>query len=246
MAFMDRFAKYPITVMVFSKYGNTLEPTNDRGRYVKQRVQTADGFIENNYLHLKKEDVKIPLPNTQFYQSLLNKRRLFLLKLDRWTYYPMNFDADKITIYTPVYKMDEQGIPLKDENDQMILEGYTHKQIFDSRIVLDNGQVVQAPNLIAHKTYDKEHWLSNEIETAQRLYRSKDFWERYGNIISLAVVGILMMLFLYVGASNFTKMIETEGKNAEVIAQNLAQVATRCGMPGTTSPGTAGTPPPNP
>jgi hypothetical protein len=224
------FFKFPIHVVIFKRYGNVLKPVFDKGRYERKRIRTEDGIIESNYLILKKEKVKIPAPPISFYYDIENTRYLYLLQIDRYTYYPLSFEAGKIRVNVPSYLTDKKGNILKDEkgNPKII---YVEKVLFDSDIILENGRVIPLPNLIAHKTYDKEHWLSSEIEAAYRLYKSKGFWEKYGNFVTLAVVGILLVMFFYVGVSRYAELTKTlvdglkeVSQSMNIVADKLAQV----------------------
>lgn len=215
---------FPIKVLIFKKYGNVLKPVFDRGRYERQRIKTADGFIENNYLILKREKVKIPAPEIQYYYDIDGVRWLYLLQIDRWTFYPLSFNAGKMIAYLPIYETDKNGNPIKDENGKPKIK-FVPKVLFDSTIALEDGRIVELPNPIAHKTYDKEHWLSNEIETAQRLYRSKSFWEKYGNFVTLAVVGILLVMFFYIGVSRYAELTKTVTDGLKDVSNAMVQVA---------------------
>jgi hypothetical protein len=216
--------KFPIRVIIFKKYGNVLKPVMDRGRYERKRIKTQDGVIENNYLVLKNEKVKIPAPPLNFYYDIDDARYIYLLQVDRFTYYPISFDGDKIIVKAKVYLRDENGNIIKDEKGNPKFE-YVEVPLFNSRIVLDNGNVVEIPAMITHKTYDKEHWLSNEIETAFRLYRSKSFLERYGSYIILGVVGILMVMFLYVGVGKYAELTKTLVDGLKEVSQSMNVVA---------------------
>lgn len=231
------FGKFPIKVIIFKRYGNVLRLTFDRGRYERKRIKTQDGIIENNYLVLKGEKVKIPAPPLSFYYDIENTRYLYLLQVDRYTYYPISFEGGKLTVKVPSYLTDEKGNVVKDEqgNPKIVL---VEKPLFDSNIILENGEVVELPNMIAYKTYDKEHWLSNEIETASRLYRSKGFWERYGNFVTLAVIGILLVMFFYTGVSKYAELTKTlvdglreVSQSMNVIADKLTHVVKAIGQP---------------
>jgi hypothetical protein len=232
------FAKFPIRVVIFKRYGNILRPTFDKGRYERKRIKTQDGFIENNYLILKKEKAKIPAPPISFYYDIENTRYLYLLQIDRYTYYPLSFEAGKIKVNVPSYLTDKKGNILKDEKGNPKIT-FVEKTLFDSDIILEDGKLIPLPNLIAHKTYDKEHWLSNEIETASRLYRSKGFWEKYGNFVTLAVVGIILVMFFYVGVSKYADLTKTlvdglkeVSESMNVVADKLAQaVKVSAGQP---------------
>ena len=68
---------------------------------------------------------------------------------------------------------------------------------------LNRGITIET--LIPHRTYDKEEWLSSEIETAQRLFRSKNWWEKYGNYVILGIFLLFAVMIMYVG---FTKYLE--------------------------------------
>jgi hypothetical protein len=102
---------------------------------------------------------------------------------------------------------------------------FVEKQLFDSEIVMEDGRIIQLPSLITHKTYDKEHWLSKEIETAFRLYRSKSFWERYGNFITLAIIGIFLVMFFYVGVSKYAEITGTLVNGLKEVSQSMNVVA---------------------
>jgi hypothetical protein len=218
------FAKFPIHVVIFKRYGNILRPAFDRGRYERKRIKTQDGFIENNYLILKKEKVKIPAPPISFYYDIENTRYLYLLQIDRYTYYPLSFEAGKIKVNFPSYLTDKKGNILKDEKGNPKIT-FVEKTLFDSDIILEDGRLIPLPNLIANKTYDKEHWLSNEIETASRLYRSKGFWEKYGNFVTIAIVGIVLVMFFYVGVSKYAELTKTLVDGLKEISQSMNVVA---------------------
>jgi len=214
---LDRLiGKFPIRVIIFKKYGNVLKPVMDRGRYERKRIKTQDGIIENNYLVLKKEKVKIPAPPLNFYYYIDDTRYLYLLQVDRFTYYPISFDADKVKVKVKAYSTDEKGNPKFE---------YVEVPLFDSRIVLDNGNVVEIPTMITHKTYDKEYWLSKEMESAFHLYKGKSFWERYGSYILLAIVGILMVMVLYVGVKNYAELTKTLVDGLKEVSQSMNVVA---------------------
>jgi len=107
---LDRLiGRFPIRVVIFKKYGNVLKPVMDRGRYERKRVKTKDGIIESSYLVLKKEKVKIPAPPLNFYYDMDDARYLYLLQVDRHTYYPMSFEGNKIMVMVKTYLTDEQG-----------------------------------------------------------------------------------------------------------------------------------------
>jgi hypothetical protein len=222
---LDRLiGKFPINVVIFKKYGNVLKPVMDRGRYERKRIKTQDGIIESNYLVLKKEKVKIPAPPLSFYYDIDDARYIYLLQVDRFTYYPISFDGNKIRVKAKAYLTDENGNIIKDEKGNPKFE-YVEVPLFDSKIVLDNGKVVEIPTMITHKTYDKEHWLSSEMELAFRLYRSKSFWERYGSYIILGVVGILMIMVLYVGVKNYAELTKTLVDGLKEVSQSMNVVA---------------------
>jgi hypothetical protein len=222
---LDRLiGKFPIRVVIFKKYGNVLKPVMDRARYERRRIKTQDGIIESNYLVLKNEKVKIPAPPLNFYYDIDDTRYIYLLQVDRFTYYPISFDGNKIRVKVKAYLTDEQGNIIKDEKGNPKFE-YVEVPIFDSKIVLDNGNVVEIPTMITHKTYDKEHWLSNEIESAFRLYRSKSFWERYGNYIILGMVGIFMVMVLYIGIGKYAELTQTLVDGLKEVSQSMNVVA---------------------
>lgn len=232
---MIGFFKYPIRVVIFKRYGNALKPVFDLGRFEKRRIKTVDGVIENKYLVLKKEKVKIPPPEIKFYYDFGDKRYLYLLQIDRYTFYPISFDGNAMTVLIPIYEyqkdkkgnviLDESGNPKikTDEKGNPIIT-YIQKPIFDGNIVLDDGRIVEVPTLIAHKTYDKEFWLSNEIEIAQKLYRSKSIWERYGNIIILGIIFMFMIMALYIGVSKYTELTRILVDGLKEVSNSLKEV----------------------
>lgn len=217
---INLFKTFPVRVIIFKRYGNALVPVFDRGRYERKRIKTTEGIIEQNYLILKKEKMKIPAPEISFYYDVNNVRYLYLLQVDRYTYYPLSFAEGKIKVRYPAYVTDEKGNILKDEKGNPQIT-YVEKELFDSTIALEDGRIIQLPNLIAHKTYDKEYWLSNEIETASRLYKSKGFWERYGNVVTLAITGILLVMFFYVGVSKYADLTKTLVEGLKEVSQSM-------------------------
>jgi len=217
------FFSFPIKVVIFKKYGNVLKPAFDRARYERKIVKTQDGIIENSYLILKNEKVKIPAPHISFYYDIDNTRYIYLLQLDRHTFYPISFEGNKITVRIRKNVKDEKG---------NTITTWEEIPLFDSNIVLDDGNLIQLPSMIAYKTYNKEHWLSSEIENAFRLYRSRGFWEKYGNFVVLAVVGIILVMFFYVGVSKYADLTKTlvdglkeVSQSMNVIADKLSQTA---------------------
>lgn len=218
------FERYPLKVMIFKKYGNVLKPVLDSARYEKRRFRTEEGIVEQSYLILKNEKAKIPAQEISFYYDIENAKWIYLLQVDRYTFYPISFEDDKMEIIYPIYQRDEQGNIIKDEKGNPKIE-YVKKTLFDSTIVVEEGKIVKLPMPITHKTYDKEYWLSNEIETAYRLYRSRNFWEKYGSYVMFAVVGILLIMFFYVGVSKYAELTSTIVKGLESVSQSLNSVA---------------------
>lgn len=222
---MFEFVKnFPIRVLIFKRYGNILRPVEDRARFEKVRIKTENGFIENNYLLLKKGKVKIPVPEIQFYYDIENVRWIYLLQLDRYTFYPITFQSGQMLVYFPTYEVDKKGEVVKDEKGNPKIK-YVPKVLLNSSIALEDGRIINLPNMITHKTYDKEHWLSNEIETAQRLYRSKGFWERFGNYIMLGIIGIFLVMIFYVGTSRYAELTKTLTDGLKNVANAMVQVA---------------------
>jgi len=197
--------KYPIKVVIFKRYGGALKPVFDKARYEKKKTITKDGVIEKSYVILKKQKVKIPAQPISFYYDIDNLRYLYLLQIDRFTFYPISFDGSKIKVLVPTFKTDEKGKVLKDKEGKPTIE-YVEKPIFDGSILLDSGKVIEMPTMVTHKTYDREQWLSGEIESGSRLYRKKGIWDRYGNIITLAIGGVIIVMLIYVGATQFAHL----------------------------------------
>jgi len=250
--------KYPIKVMIFKKYGNALKPVIDLGRYERERIKTQDGFIENNYLHLKKDKIRIPAPETQFYHDFQTEkgtkadsvRWVYLLQIDRHTYYPINFQGSNAVVRIPVLKIETVTVDGKEiqryekgEDGKYIVAGYEPRKLFDSTIILEDGSIAEIPNPIAHKTYDKEHWLSGEIETSQRLYRTKNWWEKYGHLITYAVLGIMVMMFFYAGATQYANLTKDLASSNDRIAESNNRISdtylklfTSCNIPSVQTP----------
>jgi len=218
------FKPWPIRVLILKRFGNFLRPVFDRARYEKRRIKTQNGIIEREYLVLKNQKLKIPAPEISYYYDVENVRWIYLLQLDRYTFYPCSFDAGKISVKVPVYEVDEKGNIVKDEKGRPKVR-IVEKTIFDSRIALEDGRIVELPSFIAHKTYDKEEWLSSELEAAQRLYRSKSFWERYGNIVTLAVCFLFMVMVLYVGIRGYADLTKQLVDGMREIAKSYGNVA---------------------
>jgi hypothetical protein len=236
--------KFPVFVCLFKKYGNVVKPSLDKGRYRKQRLKTEDGFIENNYFYLKKEKLKIPAPDLKFYHDIeveegKSERWIYLMQIDRYTYYPISYEGDAVYLNIPYYILatDIEGKPIVDENGkQKIMVGedgkpliqYKKQKILDSTVLLNNGKTIKIPALIAHKTYDKEHWLSNEIETDQRLYRSKGFWDRYGNIVIMALTIFAVIGIIAVSLPEYTKNADKFVQGSGIMADALKNVTSTC------------------
>lgn len=205
------FKKYPIRVVLLKRFGNMLRIAIDRGRFEHKRIKTMDGVLDQNYFFIQKEKVKIPAQEISFYYDINTAREINLLQIDRNTFFPLSFEGGKITAK---YVTEQDG-------KQVLVDCL----IYDSTIALKDGRIINIPNPITNATYDREQFLSNEIETASRLYRSKGFWERYGNIVMLMVVGFLMVMFFYIGITNYMKMSKIMADSLVTMSANIDKFA---------------------
>lgn len=227
---MGLFKKYPIKTMIFKRYGNALKPVLDLGSYRKTRIKTMDGFIENNYFELKFEKIRIPTPDIVNYQDIDGKRWVYWLQVDRDTFFPISFEAGKMKVKIPICEIDPKTKqPKLDENKKPIIK-YEERVLFNSRLVMEGDVVTELPTMIATKTYDKEHWLSSEIETAQRLYRKKAFWEQYGNVVMMMISGIIIIGIAWVVMRQYGKMNAELVEGLKVVAQSNGAVAERLSL----------------
>jgi hypothetical protein len=138
-------------------------------------------------------------------------------------------------------KLDSNNKPIQAKDEKGNLKfNYIQKPIFDSEIAIDGNKIISLPSLITHRTYDKEHFLADAIETAERIFRSKSFWEKYGSIIAMAVAGFLMAMMLAVAMSNYGTMTDKFVQGSNTMANALSNTAAACrqavGAAGTTPP----------
>ncbi|MCS7231789.1 MAG: hypothetical protein RMJ67_06600 [Elusimicrobiota bacterium] len=192
------FKPFPIKVLILRKYGNALVPTFDLGRYEKERKITEEGALQVEYFKLKRLNKKIPAPEIKFYHSdEKGNRWLWLLQVDRDTFYPILFN--------------EKGLFI--ESTQVVKDGDVEKKekvlipLFYSDIILDNGKVVNLTTLIAEKSYDKEYWLSDQLRLANILYRKGTFFEKYGMFLLSLLFLVGLIAVSYIAYTSISEMI---------------------------------------
>lgn len=223
--------KYPVEVVYFSRYANTLRPKFDVGRFQPNKDQTEHGVIENNRFFIAGLQKEIPEIPQKFYNDIENKRIIYFYQIDRHTFCPMSFDGHKVTIYyqTPIMDevLDETSgdyvqVPAVDEDGKTIMET-TERVIFDGTIVIGADNVVkEVEGLLAHQTYDKDYFQSDEIEKSNRMYEKKGNWEKYYPFIMLVGAGFIMVMFFWLGAKQYAELsqIYADGliKSAQIFA----------------------------
>lgn len=210
MGLLDVFKKFPIKVTIMTKYNNVLVPRFDKGRFQIDYFNTANGRIERRYLLLKRAKVKIPAPEISFYHEVEEKRNIWLLQIDRNTFYPMSFEKEQIYVTYLADAIDENGNVVLDEEKQP-RKVEVKKLILDGSILFKDGKVFNIPTPIAHQTYDKEFFLSNELELNAKLYRGRGFWDKYGYIVAMVIGGLMMAIILFAGMSQINKMYQEMG-----------------------------------
>lgn len=252
MGVFSRFGSFPVELIIFRRYQNALKPKTYRARFIKKMVQTEDGAIERKNVEYLDGNKTMRLPNFNLPELTLveGKQTLMLLQVDLSTYLPIVYQDGLLKIQTPKWKvvqrpvldLDEKGIPKRDENGKEILlgyqeeferdssgnlvqDGYEERILFNPYAMLEDGKIVTIPQLTAKKTYDREQWLSGELELANKTYKSKNFWVRNREMILLLCVGFLMIMALYVTFSQLNNGLNAVALQNQAIADANRQIA---------------------
>lgn len=202
-----KLKKFPVNVTIFRKFQNTFVTVKDKGLFVSKSEKQNDGMKER-YFILKGEKKKIPAPDTKFYDEINGQIHLNLVQFDRETYYPVIFDNGEIKAMYDVPLTTQDGKYATDQ-DGNIRTKTVEKPILNTEMILDNGRIVTAPSMIASKTYDKEHWLSQQLVKGNRKYQKTSFWEKYGTTINIVLVFAFAFLLMAVVLQNFNDMFAT-------------------------------------
>lgn len=239
---------YPLRILILRRRQNGFVPIFDKGRMETKKAKNNKKAIVQQYLKIKGQKAKIPLPETDFYQEIDGIPYLYLIQLDRNTFYPMHIENDVMVLKRPIYKddltkpiysvendqyvLDEKGEkvilgyePQKNEEGEPIIEKHDNVAIGALDVMIDNGYIVKVPKMHMVKTYDIREVMASEQERDAVLYGKKGFLEQWGAIISFTLLGILIISLLYIAFKNLTPMFQQVVAAGQAVAQSNAQVA---------------------
>lgn len=230
MGLFDLFLNYPVNVIIWKKYKNNLIPEFDKGRFFLQKLNTDYGVIQKEFFKLKKMNVKIPAFDVRHYYKDEKNITIHLLQVERNLFLPLKFTDTQIVYLDNEPELDENGNVKRDDKGNPIFKK-VEKILLDTNFVFDPDEKKFIPLsvFVPEKVYDKEYWLSSEIEMANKHYSIKNFWTKYGAIIIMfiAVFGMIAVSFFAL-----KRMGEIAGmfmESERQIANSLDKVADKLG-----------------
>jgi len=204
LGFLSKKA-WPIQVIIFRRYANTLKIVFDRGYIYDKKIATESGEIETTVLKLKNNKVEIPAPDISFYNDIDNERVLYLYQHEREIFYPCKVTNEKITYYVPEVFVDANG----------------------NKIIRMKEVELFYPKLNVQEIDEKtwSYWLASRIELANRMFRKVSFWERYGGVVMLFVMVIIGIMIFFMGYQQYTNIIGSASQSLERVADALNKIA---------------------
>jgi len=199
------FAKFPIHVIIFKKYGNVIKPEFDFGRIETEEEKTKDGIIKKEYLLLKKEKAKVPLINLKNFFDIENERYVFLFKPERDVYVPCRVTPNYISVNLVTHEKDEKGNVVP--------------KLVEVPIVV--------PQLIPEEITKKDlrTLYANEILRAQERWKKVSFWEKWGGLIMITLMLIFGLMIFVVAYQQYSNVIGSASMSLEKVADALNKVA---------------------
>jgi len=202
---MFLFGDYPIRVVIFKRYGNTIKVVFDRARVVEKEEETQDGVRKFEYLQLKYEGAKIPLIDIKHYFDIDNVRYVYLYQPERNVYIPCKVTQDLISINLVTHEKDEEG---------NVISKLVEVPLFIPKIETEE---------ITKK--DLRTIYANEILRAYERWKKTSFWEKWGNFILLSILLIFGMLIPYVGYQQYSEIIKSASEGLGKVADALNKIA---------------------
>lgn len=239
---------YPLRVLIRRRRQNGWIPIWDRGRLQEVKSKAAKKVVIYRYLKLKKLKLKVPLPDTDFYQEIDGIPYIELCQLDRNTLYPVQLINDIIYLKKPIYELDkdkpiyevkdgvvvtdEQGNEniidyelKKDDEGEPIVKKYENIAIGGLDIMIDGGKILRVPRMHMTKTYDPKEVMAAEQERDSQLYNKPDKLHQLLVIGAYIIIAILIISMLYIAFKNLTPMFQQVISAAQSIQASNAQIA---------------------
>lgn len=196
------YKRYDLKVQVIERLGNGLDFSQARGKYVKNVRSVEGGKDETRYIMLKPSrfapDTKIPAYPLPAYNTLdSNMKVLTLLKIDRNNYYPCSYEKGIMTATVPSPIMREDGTQALNADGT---PSWSWKDItlFNTNYYMnEHGAPETVPYLVAHQTFDAEHWLASEIIAANTENRMESNFQIYAPAIVavIAIIGCILIAY---------------------------------------------------
>lgn len=225
VSFKYMFKNFPLRVVIFKRLRNLLDIRVYKGRmYRELKPAEAGGDIEKRFLVIKKGNMYLetPMPPQQGFYDIDGTQTVYLLQTDVNIYYPVSFEEGVLRAVVPMREavLDEKGEQAKDESGNLVWRDIDREQvIFDTRYIDKDGRLQSLPMAMAHKTFDKEQWLSQEIVLANQIYKpKKSTLEAVAPYAMLAIAGVIFVILIVVTFQGYEK-------NNQIMADALKAVA---------------------
>jgi hypothetical protein len=199
------FAKFPIKVVIFKRYGNAIRVVFDRARVIRREETTKDGVRKLEFLKLKKEKAQIPLVDIKHYFDIENERYVYLYQPERNVYIPCKVTQDYISINLVTHEKDENG---------NVVTKLVEVPVFLPRIETEE---------ITKK--DLRTIYINEILRAQERWKKVSFWERWGGLLMLIMMLIFGIMIFVTAYHQYANIIGSASESLERVAEALNKVA---------------------
>jgi len=175
----------------------------DKGAVITEKVRLEAGgtYEKKRFIFKRRKDLIIPAPSFEHYwKDHKDRDILWLYEIERGIAYPI----------TPEWEViDKEGKKYKVFIDDFVVDEKTKKTI-----ALDG--------FIGHKYYDLQEELIKDLEVDP--YKKKGFWERYGNLIMVAIAIVGIILIAAVILQNLNKSIQIVSGMLSKVSQNQVEL----------------------
>lgn len=199
MVFVPLVDKFPVDAVVLRKMsgGNSLLAYRDKARFMKK------GLIE--YYQLKKFKSKFNPPPYNCMAPMNNGKMLIILyEYARGMFVPVEIDNMEVIFE-------------KDPNGNTIIEQVKEKD----GTLITRPKVSRVINLKAAEE-DMSQWASTFRLRAEDKYKKKNFWDKYGPFMIMAITFVFLLVLTYI----FMGAISDSGqKVSDALLQLVRQMA---------------------
>jgi lipid-A-disaccharide synthase-like uncharacterized protein len=215
--------KIDVTVMknrsngiVFDKYNGAVKnirKKNDEGQHV-----------DFKYLVLARKGEKpimIPAQHISFYQQIDGITSLNLYQYDSLTFYPLETRGKKLVAIVKIHELDESGNAKFDDYGNAI---YTKEEkiLLDPKVMIENGQYIEMPQLLTNKSYDKEQFFSSQYEFLTRFFRNSNWLEKFLPYLFMGLMLVGIVIVVIYDINKMTDQVHVLAKSNAEVAQAVA------------------------